>query len=178
MRAPALLGGWLAGLVAPLLGVAAEPDGIAFFEQKIRPVLVKECYSCHSAGAKAVKGGLRLDTRAGVLAGGESGPIVVPGKPEDSTLLEALRHEGLAMPPEGKLSDAAVADFERWVKLGLPDPRTGTPQAGPSKPEPAMDLEAGRKFWSYRQPVRHRPPRVRDAAWPSTDLDRFILAEQ
>src|SRR5215218_11337217 len=94
------LGALLAWLAAPALAMAAQPDGVAFFEQKIRPVLVKECYSCHSAEARKVKGGLRLDTRAGVLKGGDSGPAVVPGKPDESPMLDALRHEGIAMPPE------------------------------------------------------------------------------
>src|SRR6516162_5888855 len=78
--------------------VADDAAGTAFFEQKIRPVLVKECYSCHSADAKKLRGGLRLDTRASVLAGGDSGPALVPGKPDESLLMEALRYEGLEMP--------------------------------------------------------------------------------
>src|SRR4051794_21142334 len=96
------LGGLLAWLIAPIATFGAGPEGAAFFEQRIRPVLVKECYACHSAEAKKVKGGLRLDSRAGVLKGGDSGPAVVPGKPEESPLLEAVRHEGIAMPPKGK----------------------------------------------------------------------------
>src|SRR6476646_9832151 len=78
MKATGLLGGCLVWLVAPLVSSAADPDGVAFFEQKIRPVLVKECYSCHSADAKKLKGGLRLDSKAGLLAGGDSGPALVP----------------------------------------------------------------------------------------------------
>src|SRR4051794_38327189 len=98
--------------------VAADPgDGSAFFETKIRPVLVGHCYSCHAAGTKQ-KGGLRLDTREGVRRGGESGPALVPGKPQESLLIKALRQQGPKMPPKGKLPDAVVADFVRWVEMG------------------------------------------------------------
>ena len=145
---------WLAVVLPAVAAAAVEPDGIGFFEQKIRPVLVQECYGCHSAGAKKVRGGLRLDTRAAVLAGGDSGPAVVPGKPDESLILEALRHEGLAMPPKSKLPDAVVADFERWITMGAPDPRDG--QAVPVRS--GIDLEAGRRFWSYQPPRRHTPP--------------------
>ena len=162
---------WLAA-VLPVTVAAVEPDGVGFFEQKIRPILVQECYGCHSAGAKKVRGGLRLDTRAAVLTGGDSGPAVVPGKPDESLILEALRHEGLAMPPKNKLPDAVVADFERWITMGAPDPRDG--QAVPVRSE--IDLEAGRRFWSYQPPRRRSPPPVAQSDWPRTDIDRFLLA--
>jgi hypothetical protein len=152
--------------------VADDAAGTAFFEQKIRPVLVKECYSCHSADAKKLRGGLRLDTRASVLAGGDSGPALVPGKPDESLLMEALRYEGLEMPPKSKLLDAVVADFERWITMGAPDPRDG--QSAPVRS--GVDIEAGRRFWSYQPPRRHQPPAVADAGWPRTDIDRFLLA--
>jgi hypothetical protein len=152
---------------------ADDAAGIALFEAKIRPVLIRDCYPCHAAGAKSIKGGLRLDSPAAVLAGGESGPILVPGKPEESPILEALRHEGLAMPPKGKLPDHVIADFERWIKLGAPDPRHGA--AGTARPA-AIDFETGRRFWSYQPPRASRPPDVRGVAWPSTEIDRFILA--
>ena len=130
----------------PAASFAADaPAGIALFEAKIRPVLIRECYSCHSAGAKSIKGGLRLDSRAAVRAGGESGPILVPGQPEESPIMEALRYEGPEMPPRGKLPDAVIADFARWIQLGAPDPRDGT--AGPALPA-AIDIEAGRRFWA------------------------------
>ena len=157
------------------LRAADDSAGLALFEPKIRPVLVKECYSCHSAGAKSIKGGLRLDSRAAVREGGESGPIVVPGKPDESPILEALRHEGLAMPPKGKLPDAVIADFERWIKIGAPDPRDGA-AAAPARDAGPIDIEAGRQFWAYQPPRASRPPDVRDVAWPSTDIDRFVLA--
>ncbi|AGA29841.1 DUF1553 domain-containing protein [Singulisphaera acidiphila] len=166
----------IATLISPSCAEAfADPDGVTFFEQKIRPVLVKECYSCHSADAKALKGGLRVDSRAGLLAGGDSGPAVVPGKPEESPLLDALRHDGIAMPPKSKLSSAIVADFERWIKIGLPDPRLERSKAK-AKALTGMTVEKGRSFWAYQPPRRVAAPEVADLAWPRGELDRFILA--
>ncbi|MDR3637044.1 MAG: DUF1549 domain-containing protein, partial [Isosphaeraceae bacterium] len=158
--------------VAPAASAADDREAIGFFEQKIRPVLVAHCYSCHSAEAKKLKGGLRLDSRAGLLAGGDSGPSVVPGKPDEGSLLEALRYNGPEMPPKGKLPDAVVADFERWVRMGLPDPRA----AGPLAPSAGINLESGRKFWAYQPPRRHPSPAVADTDWPRTEIDRFVLA--
>src|SRR3954464_9779760 len=107
---------------------AAEPTPPErdFFENKIRPILTKECYKCHSQQSEKVKGGLLLDTREGLLKGGESGLAIVPGDPEKSLLIKAIRYTDpdLQMPPKGKkLSDAQVADFVAWVKMGAPDPR-------------------------------------------------------
>ena len=150
---------------------AADPTGLQLFEQKIRPVLAEHCYSCHSSEAKKVRGGLRVDSRAALLKGGDTGPALVPGKPKESLLLQALRHDGLAMPPKGKLPDNVVADFERWIRLGAPDPRDGktTVQAG-------IDLDRGRQFWAFRSPRHHATPAVKDAGWPLSDVDHFILA--
>jgi hypothetical protein len=150
------------------------PEQVAFFEKSIRPVLAGKCYSCHSAEAKTPKGGLRLDTREGLRAGGDSGPALVPGEPAESLLIEALHHEdkGLRMPPKEKLPEAVIADFEQWVKMGAPDPREGgTPVA-----RPEIDIEAGRRFWAFQTPQRQAPPPVRDESWPLSDVDRFLLA--
>ncbi len=172
--------GWLGSLTAWLVvgssAVEAGPqsEGVAFFEQKIRPVLVKECYGCHSSSAKAVKGGLRLDTRAGVLAGGDSGPALVPGNPDESLLLDALRYDGLEMPPRGKLPAGVVADFDRWVRMGAPDPRDGS--SAMKTRTAGLDLEARRLFWAYQRPRRHETPRVSDTRWPIDEIDPFILA--
>src|SRR3954468_14696059 len=106
------LGAWVLMLMIPAVASADDGAGLEFFESRIRPVLVEHCYKCHSAGAKALKGGLRLDTRAGIGKGGDGGPAVVPGDPDSSLILEALRFEGLEMPPAGKLADQVVADFE------------------------------------------------------------------
>src|SRR5262245_13607174 len=110
------------------LGAQAQEtdrDGIEFFEKKIRPVLVERCYSCHSAEAKKVKGELYVDSREGLLKGGELGPAIVAGDPDKSLLIKAIRYtdEELKMPPKGRLTKEVVADFEAWVKRGAPDPR-------------------------------------------------------
>jgi hypothetical protein len=160
-------------VLLPTIAAAADPAGLQFFEQKIRPVLVKECYSCHSTEAKKVKGHLLLDTRAGLLKGGDSGPAVIPGKVSESLIIKALRHDEIAMPPQGKLAEAIVADFERWVKMGAPDPRDGG--TGTAKPQ-VVDIEAGRKFWAFRPPQRQPQPLVADKTWAWTDIDHFILA--
>ncbi len=159
-------------LTTPALSVAAEPTGVQFFEAKIRPVLVKECYSCHSAESKKVKGGLLLDTRDGLRKGGESGPAVVPGKLTESLIIKALRHDEIAMPPKQKLPDEVIADFERWINMGAPDPRDGKAVVAARN----IDIEAGRKFWAFQPPRRAELPKLVDTAWPRSDIDRFILA--
>ena len=107
--------------------VTISSEQVAFFEKRIRPVLVEHCYSCHSAEAKELKGGLRLDLREGWMAGGDSGSsVIVPGKPNDSPLIQSIRHvgESSAMPPnQPKLSDGIIADFVTWVSIGAPDRR-------------------------------------------------------
>jgi hypothetical protein len=113
---------------------AQAPD-TAFFETKIRPVLVAKCYGCHASTLASPMSGLALDTKAGVLKGGDGGTVVVPGKPADSRLLAAIRYTDpdLQMPPAGKLSDSVIADFETWIASGAPDPRTG-PSTAPRAP--------------------------------------------
>lgn len=146
--------------------------GVEYFERHIRPVLVRHCAACHSGEAQRrgdLKGGLRVDLREGLLRGGDSGPAVVPGKPEESLLLDALRHDGLAMPPKQKLPDEIVAAFAKWIAMGAPDPRDGTPTA-------AVDLAAARRHWAFRPVGVVPPPAVRDSAWPRGDVDRHLLA--
>src|SRR5438105_4081605 len=107
----------------PRLG-GPTAEGIEFFETHIRPVLVAKCYECHSAKAKSLKAGLRLDSAERMRAGGESGPAIVPNKPDESLLVSALRYESNEMPPSGKLPDAVINDFAKWIAIGAPDPRT------------------------------------------------------
>ncbi|MFL5341266.1 MAG: DUF1549 domain-containing protein, partial [Gemmataceae bacterium] len=162
---------------AALLATAAraadpDPKGVEFFESKIRPVLVEQCYRCHSTQAGKSRGSLTLDTREAVLKGGNAGPAVVPGKPEQSLLLAAIRHDNdLKMPPKTKLPDTVINDFRRWIEMGAPEPRDRVASAAS-----AIDWTKARKFWSF-QPVRKPAlPAVKDTAWPRTDADRFILA--
>jgi Protein of unknown function (DUF1553)/Protein of unknown function (DUF1549)/Planctomycete cytochrome C len=165
-------------LFSVLSPVAAEsprsPRGVdnAFFEAKIRPVLVRHCYECHSSESKKVRGGLRLDSRDALLKGGDSGPALVPGKPTESLILKALRHDEIAMPPKEKLPASVAADFERWIQGGAPDPRISATTTAKS----GIDIQAGRAFWAFTPPQRYNPPAVRDMSWPRTDIDRFLLA--
>ncbi len=164
------------GLLTTVISAADDPAGIDFFEKKIRPVLVQHCYECHSADAKAVKGGLLLDSRDGWKRGGDSGPALLPTKPLDSLLIKALKHEdGLEMPPKGKLPEEVVADFVRWIEQGAPDPRT-VPAKAIARRE--IDIKSGKEFWCFRPIAQPAIPSVKDKAWPSSDIDRFILAKQ
>jgi cytochrome c553 len=150
-----------------------DRKALQFFEKQIRPVLVANCYECHSAKGGKTKGGLALDSKEGLLQGGETGPAIVPGSPEDSLLIEAIRHDGLEMPPGRKLPDEVIADFVTWIKMGAPDPRVSG-KAPVSRKE--IDISAGRQFWSFQPPKRVDPPAVQNQQWPKTDVDKFVLA--
>src|SRR5262249_2947893 len=154
---------------------AVAQDGIEFFEKKIRPVLVEHCYSCHSTAAKKTKGELALDSKAALDKGGESGPVLVRGKPGDSRLIKAVRYTDpdLRMPPKGKLPPEVIADLEKWVALGAPDPRTGHQVAGDRKTPWPVDAA---KFWAFQPPRKHAVPEVKNTAWPRSPIDRFLLA--
>jgi hypothetical protein len=153
---------------------AADPARTEFFEKRIRPVLVEKCYGCHSdeaAGKNQLKGGLLLDTREGVLAGGDSGPAIMPGNPDESLLLESLRYESYEMPPDGKLPQSIIDDFARWIEQGAVDPRTGTA----TLPTRAIDVEAGRQHWAYR-PLQV-PPQLPAASIPDASSLRDAETE-
>ena len=165
----------LASMVMPAAADDLDPRGVEFFENKIRPVLVERCYECHSGEADEIKAGLRVDFRAGLLTGGDSGPAIVPAKPDESLLLSALRGEDYAMPPDELLPADVVADFEKWIAMGAPDPREGD---APVAAESQIDLEAGREFWSFRPLTDVALPTPSDAAWSRTDIDRLIRARQ
>jgi len=176
-----MLSRWPVGILVAALcnciggsSIAEDAQQLKFFETRIRPVLVEHCYECHSVGAKEVKGSLVVDTAAGLLKGGDSGASLVPGKPSESLLLEALRYESIEMPPAGRLPENVIADFEKWIEMGAPDPRGG--DAGPVV-RSMIDIEAGRKFWAF-QPLRaHGSPPVADTQWPRSAIDAFVLAK-
>ncbi len=161
---------------------AANPtaEQVEFFEKRIRPVLAQDCYECHSTAGKS-KGDLVLDSRPGWMAGGESGAAIKPGDPAGSLLLQSLRHAGdLKMPKNGaKLDDEVLADFEKWIAMGAPDPR----DAPPSKEELAKETDWNatllrRKNWWSFQPVTSPPlPKVKQADWSKHPVDQFILAK-
>ena len=153
----------------------ANPKGIEFFEKNIRPVLANNCYQCHSADARNLKGGLFLDSKQGILNGGDSGPVIVPGNPSESRLIEAIHHNGkLKMPPKRKLPDRVIANFSEWIAMGAPDPRVAN-GGNPVKSE--IDLEEGRKFWSFIPPTKSQAPVVKNASWPRGEIDQFVLAK-
>ncbi len=161
-------------------GVSASekdgPAGIAFFESKIRPVLVEQCYECHSAEAGKSKGNLLLDSRHNIRLGGDTGPAIVPEDPEGSLLLAAIAHTDpdLEMPPKkAPLGPAIVADFRTWIEMGAPDPREGSAKMTERAP---VTVEEGRKFWAYQKPQPHQPPKTSDPDWARRPLDHFVLA--
>ena len=131
---------------------SAEPTAaqLRFFETKIRPVLVERCYKCHSAKSAKVKGQLLLDSQAGTLKGGESGPAIVAGDVDDSLLIQAIRYESFEMPPKEQLPANVIADFEKWVRMGAPDPRSGKVTII----HESIDFDEALRFCDA-----HRPPR-------------------
>jgi len=160
-----------AGAAAP----KAEPAGLEFFEKHIRPVLVERCYKCHSAQAEKLKGGLLLDTREGVLKGGDTGPALLPGDPDKSLLIKAVRYTDadLQMPPAksgGKLSDEQIRHLEAWVKMGAPDPRSAEVQGSKLK------VQSG-EHWAFQAVRRPGLPRVKSAKLVQTPVDSFVLAK-
>jgi mono/diheme cytochrome c family protein len=172
----------LAGLaLLPVLAPAAEPNAAdaEFFEKEVRPLLIRHCYECHGDVAKP-KGGLKLTSRESVLAGGETGPAAVAGKPDESLLISAINYDGLEMPPEDKkLSPIEIARLTRWVERGLPWPALDAASLtrGDTLAENERIAAARRSHWSF-QPVASPPlPGVRDPAWPRMPLDRFVLAQ-
>lgn len=142
-----------------------------FFESKIRPLLVEHCYECHSQQSNSIKGGLSLDTRQAVAAGGDSGKVVVPFKPDESLLIKSVRYNNpdVQMPPKGRLTDAQIADLERWVRMGLPDPREG--KAVPRTN--AWDRQRGRSHWAFQHIDKPAIPAVRDVEWCVRTLTVF-----
>lgn len=162
-------------LLPSALAAKFSSSQINFFERKIRPVLVAKCYDCHSHDAK-IKGGLALDSRAGVVQGGSSGPGVVPGDPGESLLIRVIKglEEDMQMPPDEdeRLTDEQIRDFERWVQMGVPDPRE-EPSGATSL---TVNWDDARKHWAFQPLEKPQPPKVNDRTqWVKHDLDRFVL---
>lgn len=165
-------------LAAPAASIAAtdgsapwdETAKLEHFEKKVRPILHERCIECHSS-EKKIKGGLSLETGALTLKGGDTGPAILPGAPEKSLLIEAVRYgnHDLQMPPKGRLSDSEIRALEDWVKMGAPDPRTGLTQ---SKPTRTIDIEKGRNFWSFA-PLKRTPAAA--AKDSPVLIDTFVL---
>jgi hypothetical protein len=155
---------------------AESPSNLEFFEKRVRPVLIERCYECHSATARKLKGGLLLDSKAGWSKGGDSGPALVPGSPEKSLLIKAVRwaEEDTQMPPKNKLPEAEIATLVEWVNRGAPDPREGTTSTLPSQ---STQAHSGTNHWAYQPVKSEAPPVVKDREWPKGDIDRFVLAQ-
>jgi mono/diheme cytochrome c family protein len=176
----------VASLFLPAGALAADPANpvapaqisaadLQFFESKIRPILVDNCYKCHSRDADKVKGGLLLDSREALLAGGGSGPVLVLGKPDESLLIQAIRYTDpdLQMPPKDKkLSDRQIADLTEWVQRGAPDPR-GLAAKGSSSTYGGV----GRQHWSFQPVKKPAVPTVKNTAWAQSPVDNFVLAK-
>ena len=177
---------FVAAALCPL-AMAAEPlpplapEHTAFVESQIRPVLAEHCYGCHSAQAQEkgkLKAGLFVDSRQGLMSGGETGPALMPGKPLESLLLKVIRHEikDAEMPPKGKLPASVIADLTKWVEMGAPDPRLKV--APVVKAKRAIDVQSGKDWWAFKPLTQPGLPAVKNAAWPRTPVDAFILAKQ
>lgn len=159
-------------LVAQTTSEKSEKD-VAFFETRVRPVLVQHCYKCHSVETKQAKGGLRLDSRDAIRKGGDSGPAVIPGDADESLLLQAIAYDGsfYDMPPAGKLTDAQIADLRQWITSGAADPRESKPALNLAE----STTNSGKNHWAF-QPVKPQPvPVVKDKAWATSPVDHFIL---
>lgn len=150
---------------------APSSDQLEFFEKHIRPVLVEHCYECHSERAD---GGLQLDSREGLLRGGDSGAALIPGDSDASLLIEAIRYQNLdfQMPPQGKLEPPQIAAFEKWVTMGAPDPRE---RATATRLPVGMSTEEGRGFWSFQPVSNPVVPDLGGHAFVKNPIDAFVL---
>ena len=157
-------------------GQAEQPlstESVQFFESKIRPVLVEHCYRCHSADGQGIRGGLSVDNRDAMLAGGESGPAIVPGNLAESILWSAINYSDYKMPPKNPLPRAVIEDFRKWIEMGAPDPRVSSGVIIHSKVTPE-DIAIGKEFWSFKAPVKTVPKASQHTSWAKTDIDRDL----
>jgi mono/diheme cytochrome c family protein len=164
----------LFGLPCITLALLAEtsapaPQQVEFFENRIRPLLSQQCYACHTNSAM---GGLRLDTREGMLKGGKSGAAIVPGDSDASKLMVAVRRTTeLKMPLNGRLTDAQVKDLDTWIKNGAVWPETKVVETRSYTIRPDQ-----KQFWSFQPLQKVAAPRPKDSGWALNDIDRFVLA--
>ena len=151
-------------------------DQVEFYEKEIQPLLTDNCYKCHSHQADKIKGGFVLDSREALLKGGETGPAIVPGEPEKSLLIKAVRHvdEDLQMPPKKKLPDDQVALLVKWVGMGAPYSDKVAAQNGPAKARKITDED--RKWWAFQPVKKLRIPETQDGGWSRNAVDKFVFA--
>jgi hypothetical protein len=171
---------WICGAAA--FATASEDDGkltpdqLDFFETKIRPVLIEHCYRCHATSEQSVRGGLSVENREALLAGGESGPAIVPGDLDNSSLWHAINYRDNRMPPKGKLAPNIIADFKTWIEMGAPDPRVNQGVVVHSKVTPE-DIQAGKSFWAFTQPQRTEAKLEQFQDWGESSIDRLVAAK-
>lgn len=167
------------GCLLTATSLAAADDDVEFFEKKIRPVLIAHCYECHSADSKTPGGNLLLDTRAGVLSGGDSGPAIHAGQPDESVLIKAIRYtdDSVKMPPKGKLPEAVIADLEEWVKRGAVDPRTESSKKKAALPWNEVMRERS-DWWSLKPITTVGLPSASLSSWSDQPVDRFVRSKQ
>src|SRR5262245_33463471 len=167
------------GIVARPQNPAATPQPLTkeqldFFESRIRPIFADNCYKCHSPSQGTPRAGLELDWKGGWDRDGSYGRIIVPGDPDKSVLIQAVRYDDadLQMPPSGKLSTTQVNDLVTWVRMGAPDPRTARPAGNV-----ITYGGKGKNHWAFQPVAKPTPPRVKNEGWVKNDLDRFVLAK-
>ena len=154
-----------------------DSEHVKFFESKIRPVLIKNCYGCHSQKTGKARGGLMLDTREGTLQGGDSGEAIVPGSLDESTIWSAINHEDWEMPPGKPLAKNEIDDIREWILMGAPDPRERKIGKVQTKITRRDIIDAKKEFWSFQRPVMPEMPKVDDSNWGRNDIDAFISAK-
>lgn len=163
----------------PCAADAADAAQAEYFERRIRPLLAEHCNACHSKKSGAENGELVLETIAGIAAGGSRGPVLSPGKPDESLLMQALRYsaEDLQMPPEGKLPDRELHLVEEWIRQGAVLPEYHAEAAADGEAAAGIDFGAGRRFWAFQPLQRPRLPKTAHASWVRRPLDAFVFRE-
>jgi hypothetical protein len=165
-------------LTTAAMQAQVSPEGLKFFESKVRPLLVAQCHGCHSSKAKMAFGGLRMDQRAMFFQGGQSGPLVVPGKPEESLLLKVVGYaSNLKMPPSGKMNPEQIEVLAEWVRMGAPWPEEKAAEVDPGAALQTKAKQEALKHWAWKPVQKAEPPSTKSAVWSDHSIDRFILAK-
>ncbi|MBR9803530.1 DUF1549 domain-containing protein, partial [bacterium] len=159
----------LSGLVE-----ADDAQRLEYFEKQVRPLLAEHCYQCHSASGEEIKGGLRVDHLSSMLAGGDSGPALVPGQADTSLLMEAVRYESYEMPPKGKLAPGQLKVLETWINDGAFWPEEEVSQAGAGQDDFNLE-ERKQSHWIWQPITDPAEPATKDSNWAQQPLDHFIL---
>jgi hypothetical protein len=177
--ARALFAASLCLAVGPVIGQDSVADDVTFFEKHVRPLLASRCNQCHATDSDSVGGNLLLDSRSGWVAGGDLGPAIIPGDPDASLLLRAVKHSGddLQMPPDGRLSDTEIRHLENWIRRGAVDPREGRATGRPATE--SIDWDTGRSHWAFQPLQKVRPPQLDRwwSRWAENEIDLIVAAQ-